>query len=148
LELVRFRPRRDVLNVHDEMDRAFDHLLRSWLPDTSYAQFGWAPSIDVVETDDEFIVKAEMPGVQKEDIDLSVVDGQLIISGEKRQEEEKEGKDYYRAERCYGSFRRVFGLPSRVDVEKVRASHKDGVLTVNIPKAGEAKTTKIDIEVK
>jgi len=99
----------------------------------------------VAETKDEILVKAEIPGVNKDDIDITVENNRLTISGEKRQEEEQEGKDYYRTERSYGSFRRIFTLPAQADTDKVKASYDDGVLTVKIPKTEVAKGKKVDI---
>ena len=146
MELVRWRPRRDVLSVHDELDRAMDRLLRTWMPVESYSGLDWNPRVDIAESDDRFVVKAEIPGVEMGDIDISLVDGNLVIQGEKKHENEEEGKNFYRVERSYGSFKRVFALPSRVDVENVSASYEDGVLSVTIPKTGEVRSRKIEIE--
>ncbi len=146
MELVKWRPRKDVLSVHDELDRAMDRLLRGWVPANSYAGLDWSPSVDIAESDDRFVVKAEVPGVDKDDIEISLVDGNLVIQGEKKQESEEEGRNFYRVERSYGSFKRVFALPARVDMDQVKASYEDGVLSVVIPKSGEAKSKKIRIE--
>ena len=146
MELVRWKPRRDVLSVHDEMDRAMDRLLRSWVPASEYSGLDWNPRVDIAEGDDRFVVKAELPGVDKDNIEIDLVDGNLVLQGEKKQESEAEGKSFYRVERSYGSFKRVFALPARVDVESVSASFEDGVLSISIPKIGEAKSRKIQIE--
>jgi len=146
MELVRWRPRRYVPAVSDDIDRAFDRLMRNWVSPVSFSELDWNPSIDVSESDDEIVVKAEIPGVPVEDIDISVDDNNLVISGEKKQESEEQGKNYYRAERSYGSFRRSFALPSGADVESVKASSKDGVLSIVIPKSDERKSRKIEIE--
>ncbi len=145
MELVKWRPRRDVMSVHDELDRAMDRLLRSWVPAGSYSEFDWNPRVDIAESDSEFVVKAEVPGVARDDIGIDLVDGNLVIQGEKKQASEEEGRNFYRVERSYGSFKRVFALPSRVDIEKVSASYDDGVLSVVIPKVGEAKSRRIEI---
>ena len=147
MDLVRStRPRRDVVNVRDEMDRAFDRFFRNWLTPVSYAEFAWSPSVDISETEDTIEVKAELPGVSEDDIDISVSNGQLVISGEKKQEEEQKEKNYYRVERSYGSFMRTFALPSGVDQDRITAECSDGVLTVSIPKSGEAKMKKIEVK--
>jgi len=146
MELVRWRPRRYVPAVSDDIDRAFDRLMRNWVSPVSFSELDWNPSIDVSESDDEIVVKAEIPGVPVEDIDISVDDNNLVISGEKKQESEEQGKNYYRAERSYGSFGRSFALPSGADVESVKASSKDGVLSIVIPKSDERKSRKIEIE--
>jgi HSP20 family protein len=148
MELVRWRPRRDVPAVQDDIDRAFDRLLRNWWTPATFSEFDWNPSVDVAETDSEIIVKADVPGVVTDDIDITVDNNQLIISGEKKQETEEKEKNYYHMERRYGSFRRVFGLPSTADTDKIKAGYDNGVLTVTIPKAEVAKGRKVEIERK
>jgi len=145
MELVRWRPRRDLPALPDDVDRAFDRMLRSWMGPVSFSEFSWNPVVDVSETNDEVVVTAEMPGMSKDDIDISVEDNQLILSGEKKQDQEEKEANYYRVERSYGSFRRIFTLPARVDVGKVKASYEGGVLTVRVPKAEAAKARKIEI---
>jgi len=145
MELVRWRPRRDLPALPDDAERMFDRVLRGWMGPVSFSEFSWNPVVDVSETNDEVVVKAEMPGMSKDDIDISVEDNQLILSGEKKQEQEEKEADYYRVERSYGSFRRIFTLPARVDVGKVQASYQNGVLTVRVPKAEAAKARKIEI---
>lgn len=144
MELVRWSPRRDVWYPED-VDRTFDRMFRSWLAPTTYGDLGWSPNVDISETDGEIVVKAEMPGMKREDIDISVEDNQLILSGEKKQETEQKDANYYRVERTYGSFRRLFTLPSRVDTAKVKATYNDGLLTIHVPKAEAAKAKKIPI---
>jgi len=148
MELVRWRPRRDLPVGRDEIDRAFDRLLRNWWTPAAFSEFDWNPSVDVAETDSEIIVKADVPGVSKDDIDITVDSNQLIIGGDKKQETEEKGKNFYHMERRYGSFRRVFGLPSTADTDKIRAGFDNGVLTVTIPKTEVAKGRKIEIEGK
>jgi HSP20 family protein len=145
MELVRWRPRRDLPVLPEEVDRALDRMVRTWMGPVSFSEFSWSPVVDVSETSDEVVVKAEMPGMSKDDIDISVEDNQLILSGEKRQEQEEKDASYYRVERSYGSFRRVFTLPARVDVAAVTASYQDGILTVRVPKAEAAKAKRIEI---
>jgi HSP20 family protein len=146
MELVRWRPRRYVPSVSDDIDRAFDRMIRNWVSPVSFSEFDWNPSIDVSESENDIVVKAELPGVDSKDVEISVDNNNLIISGEKRQEEEEKDRNYYRLERSYGSFRRSFALPPDVDVDKIRASSKDGVISVVIPKSGEKKSKKVEIE--
>lgn len=146
MELVRWRPRRDLPSAYGDIDSVFDRLMQNWMRPVSFSEFSWNPSIDVSESDDEIVVKAEVPGVAPEEIDISVDDNHLVISGEKKQESEEKEKNYYRVERSYGSFRRSVALPSGVDVEKIKASSKDGVLSVSIPKGAGQKSRKIEIE--
>ena len=141
MELVRWSPRRHLPIVQDEIDR----LMRHWASPISFSETGWNPSVDVVETDDEIVVKAEIPGVSKDDIDLTVENNRIIISGEKKQEHEEKEDNYYLMERSYGSFRRIFVLPAQADADRVVASYKDGILTVTVPKTEVAKGKKIDI---
>lgn len=146
MELVRWRPRRNLPVAQGEIDRAFDRLLRNWWTPATFSEFDWNPSVDVAETDTDIVVKADVPGVSKDDIDITVDNNQLIISGEKRQEIEEKEKDYYHMERRYGSFRRVFGLPSTADTDKITAGYENGVLTVTIAKTEVAKGRKVEIE--
>jgi HSP20 family protein len=107
----------------------------------------FTPAVDIVETENAFVAKADLPGLTKDDIELSLEDGVLSISGERtfKHEEKGEGKSFRRIERAYGSFRRAFTLPQGVDVDKVEASFTDGVLTLTLPKTEIVKARKIAI---
>jgi HSP20 family protein len=146
MELVRWRPRTRLPIVQDDIDRAFERLMRQWASPVSFSEAGWNPSVDVIETDDEIVVKAEIPGVSMDDIDLTVENNRMILSGEKKQEHEEKDDNYYLMERSYGSFRRIFVLPAQADAERVVASYEDGLLTVTVPKSEVAKGMKIDIK--
>jgi len=104
-----------------------------------------APSVDIYEDDGEVVVKAEVPGVKKDDLEITITENSLTISGEKKQEDKVEKKDYHRIERRYGSFSRSFRLPEDVNGNKAKASFKDGVLEIRIPRSKEAKKKKIAI---
>src|SRR5262249_5822238 len=104
----------------------------------------WSPALDVYEDKDNLIVKAELPGLKKDEIDISIHEGALHISGERKQESEHKGGETYRSERFYGRFHRTVGLPKPVDAGKVNATYKDGVLTVTLPKSEEAKPKQIE----
>ena len=106
-----------------------------------------SPAVDLIDKKDRLIAKVELPGINKEDLNVEVEDGLLKIRGERKKEEEVEDKDYYRCERYYGSFSRNVKLPDAVDKNKVKASYKDGILTVDMPKSKEAKSRQINIEV-
>jgi HSP20 family protein len=125
-------------------------MLRDWMTRTeypTYTGYEWYPTIDVSESDKDFQVRAEIPGVDPKDVDISVDENHnLIIAGEKRQEEEKEGRDWYRVERSYGTFRRSISLPVETDTTKVRATSRDGVITITVPKDGERKRRKVEIQ--
>ncbi len=105
----------------------------------------WMPTIDLSETDDHVIVRAEVPGMDKKDIHISMSDGLLTIQGEKKQEKEEKKENYRFVERRYGSFSRSLRVPSGVDADKIEASYKDGVLKVAIPKSESEKSRKIEI---
>ena len=108
----------------------------------------WAPRVDIAETDNEFIIKAEIPEVKKEDVKVTVDSGVLAIRGERKQEKEEKGKKFHRVERYYGSFTRSFTLPDNVDESKIEASFKDGVLNLKIPKTEAVKPKAIEVKVK
>ena len=107
----------------------------------------WRPSVDVYETEGSYVLKADLPGMKKEDIKLDVNDGVLTIQGEKKLEEKTENDNYVRMERSYGSFTRSFTLTDNVDTENIQAAYKDGVLEITLSKKEEAKPKEINIEV-
>ena len=133
-------------DLRDEIDRLFESPL-SELTRTSQLLSGWTPALDVYENKDNFVVKAELPGMKKEDIEVSLHDGSLSISGERKTESKHEEGEVYRAERFFGRFQRTVTLPTTVAADKVQASYKDGVLTITLPKTEEAKPKKIDVSV-
>lgn len=105
-----------------------------------------SPTVDIFEEGGDMVVKAEIPGISKEDLNVSITEDSLTISGEKKQEEKVEKKDYHRIERSYGSFSRSFRLPDNVSGEKAKASFKDGILEIRLPKTKETKAKKIQIK--
>ena len=108
----------------------------------------WAPRVDIAETEEEFIIKAEIPDVKKEEVNITVDNGVLSIRGERKKEKEEKGKRFHRIERYYGSFTRSFTLPDNVDESKIEASFKDGMLNLQIPKSKESKPKAIDVKIK
>ena len=141
------RPARNLFQFHNEMGQVFNDLFASPNEPTDETENRWNPSVDIAETDSGFEVRAELPGVKQEDVNVSVRDNVLTLRGEKRQEETDEGKNYRRVERHYGSFQRAFTLPPTVDADAITAAYRDGVLTLTVPKAEEAKPKEIPIEV-
>ena len=125
--------------------RFYSPLFTSQHTNTDADRHNWAPSVDVSETDDNFEVHAELPGVAKDDLHVSVKDNLLTLSGEKRQEKVDDTQDYRRVERRYGSFQRRFTLPAEVETDDIKAEFSDGVLTLSIPKPETAKPTEIPI---
>lgn len=128
----------------ERIRREFDRLMEELLP-APREERPFAPAVDVYETDNELVVKAELPGVKKEDIEVSIKENSLCIRGEKKEEKEEKTETYHRVERTYGRFERVIGLPAGAKVESAKAEFKDGVLEIRIPKAESAKEKKIEI---
>jgi len=114
------------------------------MPETEFFNT-WTPAVDLYEDKDSLIVQVEVPGMKKEEIEVSLHDGVLTIGGERREEKPAEGNDGYRAERLYGRFQRAITLPKPVDSANVKAAYKDGILTVTLPKSEEAKPRQISI---
>jgi HSP20 family protein len=133
-----------LFNLRDELDRLFEGSF-SDLSRTSQLPGVWNPAVDLYEDKDNFIVKAELPGLKREDIEVSLHDGALSISGERKSEEKVENTDVRRTERFVGRFQRTITLPSSVKGDQVNAQYKDGVLTVMLPKAEEAKPRQIQV---
>ena len=136
----------EVAELRDQFDRMFGNVFA--MPSFPMP-LGWAPVIDITEGTEELTVKAELPGVKKEDLSVTFDDGMLTIKGEKREEkrEKDEKKQYHVYERSYGSFARSFTLPSAIDDKRIKAEFHDGVLTVRLPKSAEAKTNGKPIEI-
>jgi len=137
----------ELSSARREMDRVFDRFFNQ--PTTAQGLAVWAPAVDVRETNDELHVTAELPGLKPEDVNVTVENGVLTISGEKKQEiqEGKEDENYYLFERRYGRFERSFTLPRTVNADQVKARFENGILTVSLPKAEAAKPRKVQIEV-
>jgi HSP20 family protein len=155
-EMVKSEPTKAPLRL-EEMERWFEDAFRR--PYSLLAPSGWprlrmhetemiAPTVDIFEDHGDVVVKAELPGMKKEDIDVKLTEGTIIISGEKKQEEKVEKKDYYRMESSYGSFTRTINLPAGVQTDKVKAKFKDGILEIRAPMTEEAKKKekKVPIE--
>lgn len=144
MTLVRWSPWRDIMSVQDEMNRLFNGLAKR------RGDYGageeWVPAVDISETDEGFIVTADVPGITSEDIKITVSNNVLTLRGEKKNVREESKENFHRVERVYGSFERTFSLPSSVDSDNIRASYRNGVLEVKLPKSKEAKPQEIKIE--
>ena len=136
----------------EDMERAMDSLISNTGAPTVWrrtpSEVGWAPLMEVYDKGDEFVVHADLPGMNKEDIDISITGDTLTISGERKAKEEVKEQDYYRCELCYGKFSRALTLPATAETENINAAYKDGILEVKLPKSKTAKPKKIDISVK
>ena len=133
-------------DLRDEIDRLFESPLTE-LARTSNLLSGWTPALDLYEDKDNLFVKVELPGMKREDIDVSLHEGSLSISGERKSEQKHEDAEVYRAERFFGRFQRTVTLPTPVAADKVKAQYKDGILTITLPKTEEAKPKHIDVNV-
>ena len=149
MALVKVNPAREVQNVQSVLNRFFnDRSFSPFFEDADRMLTGgrWSPAVDIYETSDEVVYTAELTGFEKNQIEISVNDGRLTISGERKFSEEKDTK-YHHIERSYGSFYHSFRLPTSVDSEKISANLKSGLLTLKLPKKKEAKPRQIDVSV-
>jgi HSP20 family protein len=146
MAITRFEPFRELAAVQARLNRIFTEPYENG--DDALTQANWVPPVDVFETaQHELVLKAELPGVKKEDIDLKVENSTLTIRGERKREVETKEEGYHRVERSYGNFARSFTLPSTVNAEGVKADYRDGVLTVTLPAREEAKPRQVQIAV-
>ncbi len=141
--LLSLIPGRSHMPSRDLFDRFFD----DWdLPSLFSEKNEWSPAFDIAENDKEYVVSAELPGIDIKDVEISLSDGILSVKGEKKHEKEDKSEGYHRVERRYGSFHRSFRIPGKVESDKVDASYKDGILKVLLPKAEGTETKKIEIK--
>ncbi len=144
-EITKWDPFREFSTLRSEMERVFDSMLGRYPRER--VEGLWAPLVDVEETKDNIIARIELPGMKKEDIKVTLMNNMLTISGERKHEAEEKGKTYYRIERAYGRFQRTIELPTDVMSDKAKATYKDGILELVIPKSEKAKEKEIAIEV-
>jgi len=144
-------------NVHPlvalrgEMDRLFDSFFREPFGGLDWSPWGageWTPAVDIAESDKELTVRAELPGIDPKDLEISVSGNQLVLAGEKKESSEREEKDFYHTETRYGSFRRVVALPDGIDTENVDAQYANGVLTLRLKKTAQSAAKRIEVKVK
>ena len=147
MTLVRWDPFRELESMSDRLNRVFSRPTLSTSGREALTVADWMPTVDISETDSEYLIKAELPEVKKEDVKVTVENGVLTLQGERRQEKEEKGKKYHRVERSYGSFVRSFTLPESVDESAVKAEYKDGMLNLHLPKTEKVKPKSIDVKV-
>ena len=145
-EISQWRPF-EFEKMRKEMDRLWDSFLEGRPGRKARDQEEWIPSLDFSETKSDLVVKAELPGIDPKDIDISLSEGVLTIRGEKRQEKEEKEEGYHLVERRYGSFTRSIRLPREIQNEKINASYQNGVLKITLPKTEEAKKKEVKIKV-
>jgi len=147
MQLVRFNPNRDLLNFSRRMDHVFDDFFGDFFNGTRSAVLrDWNPKVDVFEEADHIVMKAELPGVEKDNIAIDVNGRVLTLKGERSYDNEVKEEKYTLRERAYGKFQRSFTLPAETDSEKIKAEYKDGVLKLNIPKPESSKPKQITIQ--
>ena len=144
--IVKWDPFKELASLREDMNRLFESFFERY-PKEKTEGF-WSPSIDVEETENKFVVKAELPGMKKENIKVSLSSDTLTISGEKERREEEKGKTYYRMERAYGKFQRTITLPAEIETDKAKVSYTDGILTLTLPKSEISKPREIPIQVE
>ena len=144
-ELTTWSPFEHLTTLRDEINRLFDAPYGESGGESEF--FGWTPAVDLYEDRDSLVVKAELPGMKKEEINLSFQDGVLTVSGERKHEREGQEGETFRSERYFGKFQRSVSLPASVDASKIGATYKDGVLMIELPKAEEAKPKQIQVNV-
>lgn len=139
---------RNLNTLQNEIDRVFDRFFpsRDQDEDGTSRQPVWRPRMDLVETDDTYRLQLDMPGMSRDDLNISYQDNELVVSGERTSDRREEGEEFVRVERSFGHFRRAFTLPKTVDAENIRATYDNGVLTITVPKTETEKPHQIDIK--
>ena len=143
-EPVRYNPEFSFISLNRDMDRIVNHFNRDFFDTTSFdfhpiSKQSYFPKVDVTETKNDFLISAELPGMDDKDVDVTLDNGTLSLKGEKKIEKEDKQQEYYSAERSYGSFQRSFQIPETIDQNKIAASFIKGILAVKLPKVPEAK---------
>lgn len=148
MNLVKWDPFRELEEVSSRLNRLFG---RSTLPAESDREMlsvaDWMPSVDISETDNAYLVKAEIPGVNKDDVKVTIEDGMLTIQGERKQEQEEKGKKYHRVERSYGCFMRSFRVPDDADDSAAKAEFKDGMLNITLNKSKKIRSNAVNVSI-
>lgn len=148
MAITRWDPFRELEDMSGRLNRLFGRSELANFPSSELvAAADFSPAVDIAETPEEYVVKAELPDVQKENVKVSVEAGVLRISGERKHEKEEKNKKYHRVERSYGSFTRAFQLPDAIDESKVSAEFKNGILNVRVPKTERANPRAVEIKV-
>ncbi len=148
MNLIKWDPFRELEDVSSRLNRIFGRTSARTASDNDMlAVADWMPSVDISETDAAYLIKGEVPGVNKDDVKVTVQDGMLTIQGERKQEKEEKGKKFHRVECNYGSFMRSFRVPDDADESAVKAEFKDGMLNVTLPKSAKAKPKSIEVKV-
>lgn len=148
MAVLKWDPLRDLLSIQDRMNRLFEQTLSRSRAEERVTASTWSPAVDIYETPETIIMKADLPGLSREDIEIQIRDNTLSLRGERRFAKDVQQENYLRIERASGAFQRNFTLPATVQQDQIRATFRDGVLELTLPKAEEAKPKKIAIEVR
>ncbi|RMF62504.1 MAG: Hsp20/alpha crystallin family protein [Bacteroidetes bacterium] len=144
--IMRYAPVTEMSRLQREVDRLFDRFFGNWTEETEGALSQvWTPVVDISETDDAYLVRMDLPGLTRDDVSVTFENGTLQVSGERKQLHEEEGEQFHRIERWQGRFFRSFQLGQNVDADKIKATFKDGVLLITVPKREESKPVRIKI---
>ncbi len=148
MALVKYNPLRELRTMQDQMNRLLNLSWNHDLPSEDIKEGLWQPAVDIYETADSIVIKAELPDVDQKDIEVRIEDGTLILKGERKHGDEVKKENYHRIERYFGSFQRSFSLPTTVDQEKVEANCDKGILTILLPKKETTQPKLINIQIK
>lgn len=146
MSITRYDPFRDLRTLQDEVNRLFTGNAARAFDGEGIARGSWSPSVDIYENKDQIVIEAELPGMKREEFDLSVENNVITLRGERQFEKQDETDNYHRVERAYGSFTRSFTLPNTVSTEGATADYSNGVLRVTLPKRTETKARRIEIK--
>jgi HSP20 family protein len=147
MQIARWEPFRDLVTTQDRFNRLFNDAFARAFGDEEPASRAWVPPVDIYETDDSLVLKAELPGINPDDVEVRVEDNTLYLKGERKFQKDVKEENLHRLERSYGMFSRSFVLPGSIDSGKVQAAYKDGILILAMPKREEAKPKTIKINV-
>jgi HSP20 family protein len=147
MALIRWEPARELGTIQNEMNRLFNSFFDTPTPGNSGAYRRWIPAMDLVETDGEYVLRADLPGLTEQDVNIELEANVLTISGERKSEHDERKEGYFRVERAFGSFQRTLTLPEGTDPEAVKATFDNGVLEVRVPKPEQRKPRRVAISV-
>ncbi len=145
MSLIRWDPFDDLASLRESMDKLFEEFF-SWRPSRG-APVAWQPAVEAFETDHDVVVRAELPGIDPDQVEITVTEGALTIKGEAKGEQESKGRNYYRRELRYGAFVRSLTLPSGVQGDQAKAAYKNGILEIRVPKSEHVKSKTVKVEV-
>ncbi len=145
MNIIRWDPFRDLATLRERMNRLFEEAYTSRGEEKDMVASTWNPSVDIYETENELVLKAELPGIDEDDIEIKLEDNTLTLKGDRKFEKETKEENFHRIERSYGSFYRSFTLPRNIDQDKIKAESESGILKITMPKKAELKPKKVKI---